>query len=103
MRVRPPSHIRNVNPLPPNALTESRRGEALALRGHARRSQFLLFSTPAVGQEEMDEVADTLRSGWITTGPKTKLFEAAFGNLVKAPDAVGLNSWTAGLHLGLMA
>jgi dTDP-4-amino-4,6-dideoxygalactose transaminase len=51
----------------------------------------------------MDEVADTLRSGWITTGPKTKLFEAAFGNRVEAPDAVGLNSCTAGLHLGLKA
>jgi dTDP-4-amino-4,6-dideoxygalactose transaminase len=51
----------------------------------------------------MDEVADTLRSGWITTGPKTKLFEAAFTNLVQAPDALGLNSCTAGLHLGLKA
>jgi dTDP-4-amino-4,6-dideoxygalactose transaminase len=51
----------------------------------------------------MDEVADTLRSGWITTGPKTKLFEAAFSNLVQAPGAAGLNSCTAGLHLGLMA
>ncbi len=68
----------------------------------ARRSSFLLFSTPAVGQEEMDEVADTLRSGWITTGPKTRLFEAEFRNLVQAPDAVGLNSCTAGLHLGLL-
>jgi dTDP-4-amino-4,6-dideoxygalactose transaminase len=50
----------------------------------------------------MDEVADTLRSGWITTGPKTRLFEAEFRNLVQAPDAVGLNSCTAGLHLGLL-
>ena len=48
-------------------------------------------------------MADTLRSGWITTGPKTKLFEAAFANLVQAPDAAGLNSCTAGLHLGLKA
>jgi dTDP-4-amino-4,6-dideoxygalactose transaminase len=74
----------------------------VALDEPSRRSRFLLFSTPAVGQEEMDEVADTLRSGWITTGPKTKLFEAAFRNLVQAPDAVGLNSCTAGLHLGLL-
>ena len=51
----------------------------------------------------MDEVADTLRSGWITTGPKTRLFEAAFGNLVQAPDAVALSSCTASLHLGLKA
>jgi dTDP-4-amino-4,6-dideoxygalactose transaminase len=74
----------------------------LALDEPSRRARFLLFSTPAVGQEEMDEVADTLRSGWITTGPKTKRFEAAFRNLVQAPDAVGLNSCTAGLHLGLL-
>jgi dTDP-4-amino-4,6-dideoxygalactose transaminase len=69
---------------------------------HARRSQFLLFSTPAIGQEEMDEVADTLRSGWITTGPKTRLFETTFRDFVGAADAVGLNSCTAGLHLGLL-
>jgi dTDP-4-amino-4,6-dideoxygalactose transaminase len=67
-----------------------------------RRPEFLLFSSPAVGQEEMDEVADTLRSGWITTGPKTKLFESTFRDFVAAPDAVGLNSCTAGLHLGLL-
>jgi dTDP-4-amino-4,6-dideoxygalactose transaminase len=69
----------------------------------APRPDFLLFSRPAVGQEEIDEVAETLRSGWITTGPKTKQFEAAFGRRVEAPDALGLNSCTAGLHLGLMA
>jgi dTDP-4-amino-4,6-dideoxygalactose transaminase len=92
-----------VNPLTSSVVTEAGAGEALALPGPVRRSQFLLFSTPSVGQEEMNEVADTLRSGWITTGPKTRLFEAAFGKLVQAPDAAGLNSCTAGLHLGLMA
>lgn len=69
----------------------------------SRRSKFLLFSTPAVGEEEMAEVADTLRSGWITTGPKTQQFEAAFRGRVGATDALGLNSCTAGLHLGLLA
>jgi dTDP-4-amino-4,6-dideoxygalactose transaminase len=68
-----------------------------------RRSEFLLFSPPAIGQEEMDEVADTLRSGWITTGPKTKQFEGAFRHRVQASDALGLNSCTAGLHIGLLA
>jgi dTDP-4-amino-4,6-dideoxygalactose transaminase len=66
------------------------------------RSQFLLFSPPAIDEEEVEEVAHTLRSGWITTGPKTKLFESAFRSLVQAPDSVGLNSCTAGLHLGLL-
>ena len=51
----------------------------------------------------MREVADTLRSGWITTGPKTQQFEAAFREKVAAPGALGLNSCTAGLHLGLLA
>src|SRR5688572_4425608 len=68
-----------------------------------RRPNFLLFSTPAVGEEEMLEVADTLRSGWITTGPKTHQFETAFRNRVGAAAALGLNSCTAGLHLGLLA
>jgi dTDP-4-amino-4,6-dideoxygalactose transaminase len=51
----------------------------------------------------MEEVADTLRSGWITTGPKTRRFEAAFAERVGAPEGLGLNSCTAGLHLGLLA
>jgi dTDP-4-amino-4,6-dideoxygalactose transaminase len=67
-----------------------------------RRSEFLLFSPPSIGEEEVAEVADTLRSGWITTGPKTTLFEGAFANLVEAPASLGLNSCTAGLHLGLL-
>jgi dTDP-4-amino-4,6-dideoxygalactose transaminase len=68
-----------------------------------RRSDFLLFSPPAIGAEEIDEVVDTLRSGWITTGPKTRRFEAEFRKRVDAPDALGLNSCTAGLHVGLLA
>jgi dTDP-4-amino-4,6-dideoxygalactose transaminase len=67
------------------------------------RPKFLLFSTPAIGEEEMVEVADTLRSGWITTGPKTQQFEAAFRSRVSAADALALNSCTAGLHIGLQA
>ena len=51
----------------------------------------------------MLEVADTLRSGWITTGPKTQQFESAFRDKVGAASALGLNSCTAGLHLGLLA
>ncbi len=51
----------------------------------------------------MVEVADTLRSGWITTGPKTQQFELSFRNKVGASSALGLNSCTAGLHLSLLA
>lgn len=61
------------------------------------------FSPPNIGEEEIGEVADTLRSGWITTGPKTRLFETEFARFVGAPAALGLNSCTAGLHLSLVA
>lgn len=61
------------------------------------------FSLPLIGQEEIDEVADTLRSGWLTTGPKTKRFEAEFAKYVGCRHAVAVNSCTAALHLALDA
>lgn len=64
---------------------------------------FLPFYKPDIGQEEIDEVADTLRSGWLTTGPKTKAFEEAFRESVGASFAVSVSSCTAGLHLALLA
>lgn len=67
------------------------------------RSTFLPFSTPSLGDEEINEVVDSLRSGWITTGPKVKRFEDAFRAYVEAPFAVPLSSATAGLHLTLLA
>jgi dTDP-4-amino-4,6-dideoxygalactose transaminase len=67
------------------------------------RSTFLNFSPPSIGQEEIDEVVDTLRSGWITTGPKTGQFERAFSEYFQAPAALALNSCTAGLHSALVA
>ncbi len=64
---------------------------------------FIPFTVPDIGEEEIAEVADTLRSGWITTGPKTKRFEAAFAAYLNAPGALALNSCTAGLHTALLA
>jgi dTDP-4-amino-4,6-dideoxygalactose transaminase len=64
---------------------------------------FLPFSLPEIGQEEIDEVADTLRSGWLTNGPKTRAFEAAFREATDSKHAVALSSCTAGLHLALLA
>ena len=57
------------------------------------------FSPPDITQEEIDEVTDTLRSGWITTGPKTKLFEKQIARYCHTAKAVCLNSATAGLEL----
>ena len=67
-----------------------------------RRATFLPFAPPLVGQEEIDEVVDTLRSDWITTGPKTRRFEAEFAVYVEAPGALALNSCTAALHTALV-
>jgi dTDP-4-amino-4,6-dideoxygalactose transaminase len=66
------------------------------------RSEFLPFSPPFIGQEEIDEVVDTLRSSWITTGPKTKVFEKEFASYVGAPAALALSSCTAALHTALV-
>lgn len=68
---------------------------------YASRSTFLMFSPPIVGEEEIAAVTDTLRSGWITTGPKTKRFEEEFAAYIGAENALALNSCTAGLHVAL--
>jgi dTDP-4-amino-4,6-dideoxygalactose transaminase len=65
------------------------------------RRDFLLFAPPAVGEEEIEEVIETLRSPWITTGPRAKRFEEEFASYIGAPSALALNSCTAGLHLAL--
>jgi dTDP-4-amino-4,6-dideoxygalactose transaminase len=66
-----------------------------------RRETLLPFALPHITQSEIDEVADTLRSGWLSTGPKTRRFEREFADSVGAPYAVALNSGTAALHLAL--
>ena len=67
------------------------------------RSAFLPFARPALGEEEIAEVVDTLRSGWITTGPKVERFTAAFADYVGGRFAVPVSSATAGLHVALLA
>jgi len=72
------------------------------MKPKAIRKSFLPFAPPLIGQEEIAEVVDTLRSEWITTGPKTRLFEEEFAQYVGAPGALALNSCTAGLHTALV-
>jgi dTDP-4-amino-4,6-dideoxygalactose transaminase len=66
-----------------------------------RRSRFLAFHVPEIGDEEVAAVAETLRSGWLTTGPKVHAFEHDFARYIGTPHAVALNSCTAALHLAL--
>lgn len=66
--------------------------------------RFLPFSLPDIGEEEIAEVVDTLRSGWITTGPKAREFEQAFGRFLGEDlHCIAVNSATAGLHLAVEA
>jgi dTDP-4-amino-4,6-dideoxygalactose transaminase len=67
------------------------------------RSTFLPFAMPHITQAEIDEVVDTLRSGWLTTGPKTKRFEREFAERVGTSYALAVNSATAAMHLALDA
>lgn len=65
------------------------------------RSNLLPFAPPLIGEEEIAEVVDTLRSDWITTGPKVKRFEAEFAEAIGAEAALALSSCTAALHVAL--
>src|ERR1700691_3768751 len=64
---------------------------------------FIPFHRPSIGPEEIAEVDATLRSGWLTTGPRTAQFERDFAGYVGAPHALALSSCTAGLHVALAA
>lgn len=67
------------------------------------RNTFLPFSPPYIADEEIAEVVDTLRSDWITTGPKVRRLELKFAEFIGAPEAVALSSGTAALHLALLS
>jgi len=71
--------------------------------GVAIREKFLPFALPSIGEEEIAEVVDSLRSGWITTGPKVKRFEEEFARYVGTSHAIAVNSCTAALHIALTA
>jgi dTDP-4-amino-4,6-dideoxygalactose transaminase len=68
-----------------------------------RRDAFLSFQPPAVGEEEVEAVAETLRSGWLTTGPRAAELEERAADYVGARHVLALSSGTAALHLGLLA
>ena len=66
-------------------------------------NRFLIFGSPAIEEAEIDEVLDSLKSGWLGTGPKVARFEDDFKKYKGAQNAVALNSCTAALHLSILA
>jgi dTDP-4-amino-4,6-dideoxygalactose transaminase len=67
------------------------------------RSQFLPYCLPLIGDEEITEVVDSLRAGWVTTGPKVKRFEDDFAAYIGTRHAIAVNSCTAALQIALTA
>ena len=66
-------------------------------------SEFIPFHVPAIGEDEIRSVVETLKSGWLTTGSKVKSFEEDFAGYVGSKHAIAVNSGTAALHLALDA
>src|SRR5689334_21426147 len=66
-------------------------------------SKFIPFHVPQIDEDEIRSLVDTLKSGWLTTGIKTKQFEEDFARYIGADHAVAVNSCTAALHLALEA
>jgi dTDP-4-amino-4,6-dideoxygalactose transaminase len=67
-----------------------------------KRETFLSFQPPAIGEEELAAVAETLRSGWLTTGPNAAELERRFAEYCGARHAIALSSATAAMHLALV-
>ena len=70
--------------------------------GRPVRKDFLVFGKPQIGEDEIREVVDTLRSGWIGFGPKCLKFEEQFAEYSRSPYTLSMNSATAALHLALI-
>src|SRR5438132_1679655 len=69
----------------------------------SKRETMLGFQPPAIGEEEIAEVAETLRSGWLTTGPRAAELERRMAEFLEAEHVLALASGTAALHLSLVA
>lgn len=67
------------------------------------RKKFLVFGSPLIEQPEINEVVRTIKSGWVSTGPKVQRFEEMFRAYKDAKYAIALNSCTAALHLSMLA
>lgn len=70
--------------------------------GKPVRKSFLIYGSPDIRKEEIDEVIDTLRSGWLSTGDKVLRFEKLFRDYIGSKYALAVNSCTSGLHLAML-
>jgi len=66
-------------------------------------NKFIPLAKPCIDEEEIDSVVETIKSGWLTLGPKTKQFEDEFARYIGCKNAIAVNSCTAALHLSLVA
>src|SRR5947207_4447205 len=69
----------------------------------SKRDTYLSFQPPAISEDEIEAVAETLRSGWLTTGPRTAELEARMRDYLEAKHVLAVSSGTAALHLSLVA
>src|SRR5258706_13095130 len=90
------------NLIPQSSIVDSyKSGEATMTTSTATKS--VPFHAPSIGEEAIRAVTETLESGWITTGPKTRSFEEAFARFIGVRHALTVSSCTAALHLSLNA
>ncbi len=66
------------------------------------RKDYLVFGAPQILDDEINEVVDSMKNGWLGTGPKVAKFEKQFTQYVGAKHAMAVNSCTAGLHLSMI-
>lgn len=67
------------------------------------KNRYIIFGKPLIGKDEISEIIDTLKSSWLSTGPKTKKFEQEIANYIGVKEVICVNSCTAALHLSLVA
>src|SRR5262249_59077723 len=87
----------------PNASAPSPPMPKLSSEARPRRSTFLSFQPPAVGEEEVEAAAEAIRSGWLTSGPRVAELERRAAELLDARHVLALSSRTPALHLRLLA
>ncbi|MEE9169486.1 MAG: DegT/DnrJ/EryC1/StrS family aminotransferase, partial [bacterium] len=66
------------------------------------RERFLVFGAPLIEEPEINEMVDSLRSGWLGSGPKVAKFEGLFAEMIGSKHAIAVNSCTSALHLSLL-